>query len=114
LRILLEEPTKKATQKVFKATYSSYVDAQSALTHLQQNLEESTLKLNELEEQLKAIDDAHEKSRRELETEFQEIKAPLQSELEKLGTSLESKERVVRELSQKEQQLTSAVHNKRY
>ncbi|MCH2455701.1 MAG: hypothetical protein MK192_08425 [Idiomarina sp.] len=113
LRILLEEPTKKATQKVFEATYSSYVDAQSALTHLQQDLEESTLKLHKLEEQLKAIDDNHEKSRRELEVEYQEIEAPILSELEKLGTSLESKEQVVRELSQKEQQLTSAVHNKR-
>ncbi|HAS21567.1 MAG TPA: hypothetical protein DCR51_00090, partial [Idiomarina loihiensis] len=82
LRILLDEPTKKATQKVFKASYSGYVDAQSALTHLQQSIEESTLKMNELEEQLKAIDDNHEKSRRELEAEYQEIEASLQPELE--------------------------------
>jgi GTPase SAR1 family protein len=60
LRILLEEPTKVAHQQAFRDLHNKYQLGEADLQRLQQAIEQTDLKLGELEQQLGVVSERHE------------------------------------------------------
>ncbi len=98
LRIILEEPTKRATQEKFRQLQSGYELNEELLQQIQESIQAVNAKLEQLEQQFKAITQDYEQKRLDALKQIDQTDAYFTADKQKLSVALHNKEQANKEL----------------
>ncbi|RDK84012.1 UNVERIFIED_ORG: hypothetical protein DFO82_1515 [Idiomarina abyssalis] len=113
LRILLNESTKQATQKIYREATNEYETHQRALQQLQETIEIANQKLNQLEQQLKNIGYDFEQERTQAVEQFEPTERALREKEQTLKERFAEKEQAVNQLKMSIKQLTADINKQK-
>lgn len=92
LRILLQEPGKRASQQAFRKLREQYGLTEETLQRLQQNIEQAEARLGELTQQLSVTLQQFEQPFREAQSALDQANAQFSELTQRLGSALEKRE----------------------